>query len=68
MKTQKTETRNTRFIYLTDRIIIKETQEGGIYNYYLGDTFIFGVEQRFTGKELRLLHENGYFDFWLYQT
>lgn len=57
----------TSFIALTDKIIIREVQENGIYNYYLGDTFIFGVENRFSGEDLRNLYNNGYFDFWLYK-
>lgn len=62
---------HTKFIYITDNIQIKEefteTFRGGIYEYYLGDDFIFGVEKRFTGKDLRMLYMNGYFDMWLYK-
>ena len=55
----------TKFIYITDNIIIREENVGGVYEYYLGDDFIFGVEKRFTGNDLRMLHMNGYFDMWL---
>ena len=67
--------RHTKFIYITDNILIKEekvvhisTSTGeveDVYEYYLGDDFIFGVKQRFTGNDLRMLHMNGYFDMWL---
>lgn len=57
----------TRFIYIADNILIREEWNDGIYEYYLGDDFIFGVEKRFTGNELRILHMNGYFDMWLYK-
>ena len=56
---------HTKFIYITDNILIKEEKVGNIYEYYLGDDFIFGVEKRFTGNDLRILHMNGYFDMWL---
>jgi hypothetical protein len=56
---------NARFIIITGTIWILEKKVGDIYEYYLGDDFIFGVEKRFTVKDLRMLHKNGYFDQWL---
>lgn len=66
---------HTKFIYITDNILIKEekvvhisTSTGeveDVYEYYLGDDFVFGVKKRFTGNDLRMLHMNGYFDMWL---
>ena len=58
---------HTKFIYITDNILIREEKVGNIYEYYLGDDFIFGVEKRFTGNDLRMLYMNGYFDMWLYK-
>ena len=55
----------TKFIFITDNILIREKKVGEVYEYYLGDDFIFGVEKRFTGNDLRMLHMNGYFDQWL---
>jgi hypothetical protein len=58
-------TATTKFIYIEDGFLIREEKVGNIYEYYLGDDFIFGVEKRFTGNDLRMLHMNGYFDMWL---
>ena len=63
-----------KFIYLSSNgikgtyICIKEVYKDGIYSYYLGDNFVFGVEQRFTQADLQNLYNNGYFDLWFYQT
>lgn len=59
----------TKFIYITDSILIKEefteTFRGGIYEYYIGDNYVFGVHQRFTQDDLKNLYNTGYFDMWL---
>lgn len=57
---------DTRFIYLADKIVIREKKEGDIYNYYLDDDFVFGVARAFTPEDLQNLYKNGYFDLWLY--
>lgn len=65
--------KKVKFIYVpakkedetTWNIVVKEEFVDGIYNYYIGEAFVFGVEKRFTQKDLQNLYENGYFDLWL---
>ena len=47
-------------------LVIKEEQVGGIYHYYIGGEYVFGVEKRFKAKDLQSLYEAGYFDLWIY--
>ena len=33
-----------------------------IFEYFIGDNFIFGVEKRFSQADLKALYSSGYFD------
>lgn len=38
---------------------------GRIYDYYVNDEYVFGVEDRFSLPDLTALYNSGYFDLWL---
>lgn len=53
--------KNTK-IRLSDTLEITERLSEGVYEYYIGRSFVFGVLKPFTVTELTRLFINGYFD------
>jgi hypothetical protein len=52
-------------ITITEETVLHIFPDGSkkqIYEYFIGDTFIFGVEKRFSLDDLEALYSNGYFD------
>lgn len=43
-------------------IIEKKSDVCPCYNYYLGNHYLFGVNDQFTKHDLENLYRNGYFD------
>ena len=53
--------RNTQ-IEIMDDLTITVKAVNGIFEYYIGKYFIFGVEKPFTKDDLTALYLNGYFE------
>lgn len=45
--------------------MISTVHTGKVYDYYINDEYVFGVENRFSIDDLTALYNSGYFDFWL---